>query len=141
MKGTGRFRLLAHTADIGLEATAPNREELFVAAAKGLRGMLFGISPAEEVLRLEVSLEAGNDAELLVAWLNEILCLSEMTRLVPATFEIIELTDNQLTAVIKGEPFDPARHTVERVAKAVTYHQLVVEERQGGWYARVYIDL
>ncbi|MHB8708019.1 MAG: archease [Desulfuromonadales bacterium] len=141
MKGAGRFRLLAHTADIGLEVTAPSVEELFVAAAKGLRGMLFGISPAEEVLRLEVSLEAGNGAELLVAWLNEILCLSEMTRLVPATFEIIELTDNQLTAVVTGEPFDPARHTVERVAKAVTYHQLVMEERKSGWYARVYIDL
>lgn len=67
MTATGRFRLLAHTADIGLEATAPSREELFVAAAKGLRGLLFGISPAEETLRLEVSLEAGNDAELLVA--------------------------------------------------------------------------
>lgn len=141
MTATGRFRLLAHTADIGLEATAPSREELFVAAAKGLRGLLFGISPAEETLRLEVSLEAGNDAELLVAWLNEILCLCEMTRLVPATFEIIDLRDKQLTAAIAGEPFDPARHTVERVAKAVTYHQLVVEERQGGWYARVYIDL
>ena len=136
-----RFRLLEHTADIGLEATAINCADLFVAAAEGFRALVFGNSPAADTIRLEVRLEARDHAELLVAWLNEILCLSEMTRLVPATFEIIELTDHQLAAVITGEPFDPARHTVERVAKAVTYHQLVVEERQGGWYARVYIDL
>jgi SHS2 domain-containing protein len=136
-----RFHLLAHTADIGLEAKAPSREELFVVAARGLRAMLFGISPAAESLRLEVHLEAGNCAELLVAWLNEILCLSEMTRLVPAEFQIIHLDEHCLRATLTGEPFDPARHTVERVAKAVTYHQLVVEERKNGWYARVYIDL
>lgn len=137
----GHFHLLAHTADIGLEASAATREELFAAAAKGLRAMLFGASPAEPVLRLEVHLEAGDCAELLVAWLNEILCLCEMTRLVPAAFEIVEVSDRQLTATISGEPFDAERHVIERSAKAVTYHQLVVEERKDGWYARVYIDL
>jgi SHS2 domain-containing protein len=135
------FRLLAHTADIGLEATAPTPESLFITAANGLRAMLFGISRAKESLRLEVRLGAESRADLLVAWLNEILCLCEMTRLVPATFEIVELTEQRLTATVTGEPFDPDRHTVERVAKAVTYHRLVVEERKGGWYARVYIDL
>ena len=135
------FRLLAHTADIGLEATAPTREELFIAAAQGFRTLVFGETPAEAVIRLEVHLQAGDCAELLVAWLNEILCISEMTRFVPASFEILELTGEQLTAIICGEPFDAARHTVERTAKAVTYHRLVVKERKGGWYARVYIDL
>jgi SHS2 domain-containing protein len=64
-----------------------------------------------------------------------------MSRLVPATFEVINLTEQRLLATITGEPLDPARHTIERVAKAVTYHQLTVEERKDGWYARVYIDL
>jgi SHS2 domain-containing protein len=135
------FRLLAHTADIGLEATAATREELFVAAAEGFRALVFGASPAAPVIRLEVQLEASDCAALLVTWLNEILCLCEMTRLVPASFEILEITGAQLTAVITGEPFDAERHTIERTAKAVTYHRLVVEERKGRWYARVYIDL
>lgn len=141
MKGRGRFRLLAHTADIGLEATASTVEMLFIVAADGLRAMLFGSAPAEPVLRLEVRLEAETRADLLVAWLNEILCLCEMTRLVPAEFAIGECSERRLTATISGEPFDETRHSVQRTAKAVTYHQLVVEERKGGWYARVYIDL
>ena len=141
MNARAGFRLLAHTADIGLEATASTREELFIAAAEGVRALVFGASPAAPVIRLEVHLEAADCAALLVTWLNEILCLSEMTRLVPASFEILELTGEKLTAVMTGEPFDADRHTVERTAKAVTYHRLVVEERKSGWYARVYIDL
>ena len=136
-----RFRLLAHTADIGLEATAPSCVELFVAIAEGLKVLLFGDSAAGAGLRHEVRLQAGDVAELLVAWLNEILFLCESERLVPATFEIVTLTGQELVAVVSGERFDPARHIVERTAKAVTYHRLVVEERPGRWYARVYIDL
>jgi SHS2 domain-containing protein len=141
LRGKTGFHLLAHTADIGLEATARSCEELFVKAAEGFRTLIYGDSPATGTIRLEVHLEAENLAELMVAWLNEVLCLSEMTRLVPADFQILHLGEHGLRAIITGEPYDPARHTVERVAKAVTYHQLVVKERRGGWYARVYIDL
>jgi SHS2 domain-containing protein len=141
LKRRAVFRLLAHTADIGLEAKAPNCTELFVAAARGFKALVYGSTPARPVLRREVRLVAGDRAELLVAWLNEILFLGEIDRLVPAAFEIIELTGQTLVAVVTGEPFDPARHVIERSAKAVTYHRLLVEERRNGWYARVYIDL
>lgn len=136
-----RFRLLAHTADIGLEATAPNVEELFVVAARGLKSLMFGDSPSIAALGRDVAVEANDTAELLVAWLNEILVFSETARAVPASFQIHELKNCSLTATLTGETFDPSRHVVERVVKAVTYHQVVVEERKGGWYARVYIDL
>jgi len=141
LSGRQRFRLLAHTADIGLEANAPNCKELFVATAEGLKVLLFGDSGAGALIHREVRLKAGDLAELLVAWLNEILFLCESERLVPATFEIVAMTSRELVAIISGERFDPARHIVERTAKAVTYHRLVVEERPGRWYARVYIDL
>jgi SHS2 domain-containing protein len=141
LRSRAGFRLLAHTADIGLEARAPSRGELFIAAAEGVKSLLFGESPAEPTLRREVRLRAGNGTELLVAWLNEILFLCEADRLVPAAFEIVALGETDVAAVITGEVYDPARHVVERTAKAVTYHRLVVEEREKGWYARVYIDL
>ncbi|MCM2264181.1 MAG: archease [Desulfuromonadales bacterium] len=137
----GHFRLLAHTADIGLEATAPSREELFVVAARGLTFLLFGKSPAIASICRTVTLDAGDSAELLVTWLNEILVFSETAQVVPAAFLISDLQNCRLTATLAGEPFDPSRHVVERTAKAVTYHQLVVEERHSEWYARVYIDL
>lgn len=141
MSQRAHSRQLAHTADIGLEVRAASRQLLFTTAARGLTRMLFGVSPANVSLRREVVLAAGDPAELLVAWLNEILVFCETAHAVPAEFLIHQLDGCRLVASIGGEPFDPARHTVERTAKAVTYHQLVVEERSSGWYARVYIDL
>ena len=135
------FRLIEHTADIGLEVRAATREELFLVAAEGMKALLFGTSPAVGGVASRVVLNAGDSAELLVAWLNEVLFICETRQVVPATFVVEEITLTSLIAVISGEAFDPARHSVERTAKAVTYHQLVVEERDGGWYARVYIDL
>jgi SHS2 domain-containing protein len=135
------FHLLEHTADIGLEAVAPTRAELFATMGAGFKALLYGASPAAERHRHEVRVAAGDCAELLVAWLNEILYLCEREDLVPARFEVTALSDTELVAAIHGEVYDPKRHVVERTAKAVTYHRLLVEERRDGWYARVYIDL
>lgn len=141
MTGCPAFRLIAHTADIGLEANAPTLAGLFVAAGRGLKVLAFGESPAAGTVRVAVRLDGGDRGELLVAWLNEILYLMETKRLVPACYEIVALDEHALEAVVSAEPFRPDRHVVERSAKAVTYHGLVVEERAKGWHARVYIDL
>jgi len=136
-----RYRLLEHTADIGLEASAPTLKELFVAAAEGFKVLLYGDTPVSETIHQTVSLQAEDVAALMVAWLNEILYLCESGNLVPAGFWLETVDEWHLCATVYGEPFDLARHSVERTAKAVTYHQLVVEERNRGWYARVYIEL
>ena len=135
------FEVFDHTADVGIVARAPTLPELFEVAAEGMFSFMIDPAMIENRAWHERKVDAGDREGLLVAWLNEILFLCEAGQLVPATFEILELTERTLVAVIGGEPFDPARHVVERTAKAVTYHQLTVEKRKGGWYARVYIDL
>ncbi|MGZ3608142.1 MAG: archease [Syntrophales bacterium] len=40
-----------------------------------------------------------------------------------------------------GEPFDPAKHTINTEIKAVTYHQAAVKEAQGMWTGRVIFDV
>ena len=135
------FRLLAHTADMGIEATGNSRAEVFVAAAQGLKEMIFGDAPVTPRQSAPVSLASGDVGELLVAWLGEILYLFEVRGLVPAEFVIYEITENSLRGEVYGEPFDPKRHPVEREVKAITYHQLSVERDGQGWRARVYVDL
>jgi len=61
--------------------------------------------------------------------------------LVPAEFVISEIGENALRGEVRGEPFDPKRHPIEREVKAITYHQLSVERDGQGWRARVYVDL
>lgn len=136
----GAFRLLEHTADMGIEATGDSRADLFVQAARGLREIL---SVAEAAGREErmVEVRGGDAAELLVRWLNEILYLFETEGFFPADFRVAEMGEERLLACISGEAFDPDRHPIEREIKSVTYHQLQVEKKDGTWRAQVYVDL
>ena len=135
------YRLLEHTADMGIEARAANCPEVLVAMAEGLTTMIFGDSPASASQTFHLLVDDEDPVELLVAWLNEILYWCEHNDLVPASFRIDALEKGDLRATLSGEPFNPQRHHVERQVKAITYHQACLKETQAGWYARVYVDL
>jgi SHS2 domain-containing protein len=126
---------------MGIEASGETLEDLFAQAAYGLLEIIAGTPEALCREEMIVTVEGGDAEELLVNWLNEILYLFEIKRFFPLDFEIEEVRGNHLLARVRGEPFDPQRHPVEREVKAVTYHQLRVEKTDGLWHARVYVDL
>jgi len=135
------YRLIEHTADMGIEARADSLPGVLRDMAKGLKALMFGDSRVFARLDTEVTVQAEDLTELLVCWLNEVVYWSERDNLVPAEFRIDLLSDKALRATVSGEPFDPVRHMVERQVKSVTYHRACLEEVAEGWYARVYVDL
>jgi SHS2 domain-containing protein len=137
----GGFRLVAHTADMGIEATAITLGDVFIEAARGLRSMIFGEALIAATRDMPIEVHGADRCELLVGWLSEILYLFEVKGLAPADFVVEEITDGALRGKVQGETFDPSRHPVEREVKAVTYHQVSVEKETSGWRARVYVDL
>lgn len=141
MNGHSGYRLIEHTADMGIEAQARTRTGVLVAMARGLKALMYADSPAKEQVATVFTLEAADPVELLVAWLSEIVSWCDREDLVPATFAITRLDDRHLEGAVSGEPFNPHRHQVERQVKAVTYHQACCEANREGWYARVYVDL
>ena len=46
-----------------------------------------------------------------------------------------------LTGIARGEPLDPARHLLNNEVKAITYHELKVEQTGDGWFAEVIVDI
>jgi SHS2 domain-containing protein len=135
------YKLVEHTADIGIEAWADSAATVLLDMAQGMKSLMFGESRASARFATEIVLQAEEPVELLVCWLNEIAYWSEKDNLVPAAFRIDLLSDTDLRATVSGEPFDPSRHSVERQVKSVTYHQACLEELEQGWHARVYVDL
>ena len=135
------YKLIEHTADMGIEAWADSDVIVLVEMAQGLKALMFGESPASAKLDTQIELHAEDPAELLVCWLNEIAYWSEKNNLVPAAFRIDLLNHAALRATVWGEPFDPSRHSLERQVKSVTYHQACLEELAEAWHARVYVDL
>ncbi len=135
------YKLIEHTADMGIEARADSLVDVLREMAQGLKTLIFGASPVSAKLDTEIIVQAEELTELLVCWLNEIAYWSERDNLVPAEFCIEMVSDTVLHGTVSGEPFDPRRHTVERQVKSVTYHQACLEEVPEGWHARVYVDL
>lgn len=135
------YRLLEHTADMGIEATAATLEELYAQAARGLIAIIFEDASGEAVSDRVVELDGSDLADLLVRWLNEVLYLIEMDHFLPCRFALDPIQDHHLRASLRGFYFKAAEMPVEREVKAVTYHRLEVRRQVSGWLARVYVDL
>jgi SHS2 domain-containing protein len=135
-----RYRQIEHTADLGLEIWGDSRSELFAQAACALREVIVADAPVSPRETQQIEVSGSDDAELLVAWLSELLFLFECRGFLPADCELV-FGEGFLRAQIKGEPFDPQRHPLEREVKAITHHQVLVEEKGGQWHARVYVDI
>jgi protein archease len=135
------FRVLAHTADIGFEAFGATREEVFANAGKALIDLivdLSSIAPREE-LRIEV--QGPDPPGLLVDWLSEILYLQDAEDWLFCDFAVRSLQDTAIVAIGRGERRDPGRHQIKLLVKAITYHQLALEQTAQGWRAQVYVDI
>jgi len=135
------FRILEHTADIGFEALGATREQVFANAARALFHIIVDPAVVEPRERVDVRVQGTNPSELLVNWLSELLYLQDAEGWLFRDFEVISLSDKSIQAVARGEKFDPARHQVKLLVKAITYHQLVLEETARGWRAQVYVDI
>jgi SHS2 domain-containing protein len=126
-------------ADLTIEAEGSTLEEAFQNAALG---MFNAITPLEGIeAREERSIEAEGDdiGALLFNFLDELLYVNDVDFLVFSGIEV-EIDGLRLRAECRGEAFDIERHPQGIAVKAVTFHQMRIEQRDGGWSIRVVLD-
>ena len=131
------FRENAHTADWELEVWAPDLPCLLEQAARGmyaLSGMRF--TPGEVQNRM-VRLTAADAEGLLVRFLAELLWLAEQQGLGFDAFSIQLDGRYNLQAELRGY----AIASVDKEIKAVTYHNLQVEETSQGLSVKIVFDV
>jgi SHS2 domain-containing protein len=135
------YQPLSHTGDLGMLVYGRDLPELFAHAAWAMFDLMSDVTTVRPQQTVTVSVEATDLEDLLVRWLNELLYLYDTQRFMycEALFPTLEPT--RLTATVRGEPFDPPRHPIDTEIKAVTYHQIAVEQVAGRWQARVIFDL
>lgn len=136
-----QFRTLEHTADIGFEAFGSTREEAFANAARALFDLIVESSGIDSRGEVFVEVQGPDPASVLVNWLSELLYLHDAEGWLFRDFEIQSLHDTSLTARAFGEKLQRSRHQLKLQVKAITYHQLALEEIPRGWRAQVYVDI
>jgi len=142
-----RWRTIEHTGDLGVEVEAPSLEQLFVAGAHALAGVLLGEEAgpaASETLKATVwrdlALEGPDREALLVDWLRELLYMQMSEDLVLVEAELREVGEYRVAGRV-GFARASAAGRVERELKAVTYHELEVSQRGEEWFARIVFDI
>ena len=135
------FRILEHTADVGFEAFGSTRKEVFENAARALLHLIVDPACVEPSAAVPIKVTGTGPPNLLVNWLSEILYLYDAEHWLFRDFELTTLNDHLASGRAWGERFNPARHQTNLQIKAVTYHQLSLEECEQGWRAQVYVDI
>jgi SHS2 domain-containing protein len=134
------YREIEHTADLGIEVTAPTRAELFRRSALSLAVLLVERSNVLGAEPRTVEITAGDDVDLMHDLLTELLQLFAADAFIWRD-TVVEERGRALHVILQGESFDPGRHTLRGEIKAVTYHQLSVEKLTNEWRARIIFDV
>jgi SHS2 domain-containing protein len=140
-RGQSGFRILEHPSDLGIEATGSTVGEAFEQAALGLMAVIAEPETIEAVDERIVELDAQDTESLLVRWLSDILYLYDGEDYLVKEAKIDSISATDLRAHVLGEKYQPKKHMLKLDVKAVTYHQLSIDTKDGRTTVRVFLDI
>ena len=132
---------LPHTADAGLEASGGSPGECFARAAAGMFALFLRPTGSGTGREVQIEVEATSMDELLLAWLEELLYLSEAQGMGLVGFTVDRVGAGVLAGSAEGVPFGAGVEQVGPAVKAVTRHGLELRSGPPVWQARVYFDV
>lgn len=119
-----KFEVVEHTADWALRVYGRNLSQLLENAALGMAYLMVGdLSAVPRSEKRTLELDAFDAETLLVDWLTELAYWAEDEQLVFCQFNLSQVTENHLSAVIRGGQ----AAELQKHIKAVTYHDLTIK--------------
>jgi len=125
------FEIIDHTADVAIAAYGADLKKAFANAALGMFSIITDLDIVNEKVIRDVEVTSEDMKDLLVSWLNELLFICEVDKILFKRFDISELSDTRMLAKCYGEKINLKRHKIKTEIKAVTYHMLKIEEDNG----------
>ncbi len=138
-----KVEILEHTADLAVRITADDYRSLFVFVPKlvyNLIGQIVIDSQADS-LEEKLSLKSADWEELFHDWLTEILYWFEVREIIFENCEFSILKPERLDASISCRKIDIYSSKIHTEIKAVTYHNLRIEEKNNKIEANVIFDI
>lgn len=143
------YELVSHTADLKIQAYGVTLEEVF---RNALKGMFSCIKPRSTHITYDddiphvksytsqrkVVTRSTDKEVLLIDFLSDCLYLSAVHKEAYFDAKFISFSDTELEALLYGVAIE-GYEVVE--IKAVTYHDLVIEQNEGIWRATIVFDI
>jgi len=137
----GSYTIGDHPSDLELTIRGKTLAELFATAARAAAETIAPGPVSRRAAVREIVLSAPSREELLVAWLNEIVYLLQVDKIVPQGFEFSVLSEDRLVARARCRRAGPSAFAGGAEIKAATYHALSLRRTRTGWAAHVILDL
>jgi len=148
------YELRDHTADVAVEATGTTLSATFGAVADGLTAASCESLPATGGDRFALMVTAESREALLFDYLDRLIYERDVRSVLPADHDCRVLSPDGAGATDEANDAAGPEWTVEATArevpiagiaareiKAVTYSEMTLERRDGGWYAYVVFDV
>lgn len=130
------FKEIKHTADLSLQIWGKDILSLFKDAASGMYSLM-GIHPNQNNrTRTTLTLQEDDLESLLVAFLSELLYLIESENVVFDEINL-EINNNESTAQLEGCEI----LSIEKVIKAVTFHNMAIKKIQNQYMVDIVFDV
>lgn len=129
------------TADLTVDTWGATLEEVFKQVAIATFSAMTPLDNVMKTYTKEFEVEGDDLGALLFNFVDELLYIHEVELVVFSEFKV-EISQDRTTlkAVCYGEPFDLTRHEQGIAIKAVTFHNMSIEEKGGRWDLRVVLD-
>lgn len=146
MSSEPSFEEIEHTADWAIRVRGVTLADLFVNAAQAMYSLVVDLSALPLTEQRTIQVEGVSIEGMLVAWLNELLYLTEMQHLAFGRFRIETLDEpgdlaqggsGRLVARAEGGEVRELRKYI----KAATYSGLTVRREAGNYVAEIVFDV
>jgi SHS2 domain-containing protein len=133
------YEEIPHTADVKIKALAPELSLVFSDLAAALMQVMYGTDRRGCIIK-EITLHGEDTETLLFDFLSEVLFISEVEGIVFSGADVA-IENGDLHAVLKGEPFDRARHYGGTEVKGISYSGLTIRHDANGYMAEIVFDV
>ncbi len=130
------FEEVPHTADWSLRIWAADLPGLFSEAARGMIALAGTHLASSSKIKRNISLSAPDLEGLLVSFLSELLFIGEQEKLAFDDFRI-SIKGEKLEAEMIGAPI----LSIDKIIKAVTYHNLRINHTAKGFETEIVFDV
>jgi len=135
------FELKAHPADVAVEATGESLGAVFGAVADGMAAAMADDIPATGGTRFDIEVRAESREALLFDYLDRLIYERDVREVLPVDNEVAVRQAGEDWVVSGSARGIPLSDVEARDLKAVTYSQMDLSERAGGWHAYVVFDV
>lgn len=136
-----KFETIEHTADIGVVGCGNTMADAFESVAYGMFSLMADLDKYQPDTQAKVTAVGIDDVALLERFLSSLLVVFDGDMLLPLDVEITEISFGKLTAWVSAKKIGDDIEWTGTQVKAVTYHQMKVENKDGQWCAQAIFDV